>query len=65
MPRIETYTCQICKKELDYKPVRLVKQLYGINLKYPSQYAQCTYYNFCYDCYEKFDNWVYRRKKNE
>jgi hypothetical protein len=65
MGRIDVYECQICKKKLDYKPVRLVKQLYGINPRYPSQYAQYTYYNFCYECYEKFDNWVNRRKKNE
>ena len=65
MPKIESYTCQICKKKLDYKPVRLVKQLYGIHPRYSSQYYQDTYYNFCYYCYKKFDNWVNRRKKNE
>ena len=65
MPTINNYKCQICKKTLDYKPVRLVKQLYGIHPRYLSQYYQDTYYNFCYDCYKKFDNWVNRRKNNE
>lgn len=65
MPSINNYKCQICKKTLDYKPVRLVKQLYGIHPRYSSQYYQDTYYNFCYDCYKKFDNWVNRRKTNE
>lgn len=65
MPSINNYKCQICKKTLDYKPVRLVKQLHGIHPRYPSQYYQDTYYNFCYDCYKKFDNWINRRKTNE
>ena len=65
MPRIDKYRCCICKKIIKYKPTRLVKQMYGINPHYKSQYSQCCVYNFCDECYKKFDNWVNRRKQNE
>ena len=65
MPCIDTYKCCVCKKIIDYKPTRLVKQLYGIHPHYKSQYNQSCVYNFCDECYKKFDNWVNRRNKNE
>ena len=65
MPKINNYKCCICRRTIDYKPMRLVKQEYGVDKRYPSQYTFIRNYNFCVNCYQKFDNWVNRRKKDE
>lgn len=62
MTKIDYYKCCICKKKICYKPIRLVKQLHGLNPRYPSQYYQDVSYNFCKDCYKKFDNWINKYK---
>lgn len=44
--------CDLCFKELDYKPVRLVKETY--QLKPYKQYARECYWNICKECEYKF-----------
>lgn len=51
------YYCRICKKRLDYRPIRLVKQLHDNKETY-GMYHMVENYDFCYKCYEKFDNWL-------
>ena len=53
---MKIYKCSICHKTLDYKPIRLVKQEYGIG-KY-NQYTGVTNYDFCKRCYQVFDKWI-------
>lgn len=57
MAAIKIYRCCICHEVLeDYKPIRLVKQKYGIgNYK---QYYNVDHYDFCKRCYSKFNNWI-------
>lgn len=57
------YRCCICKKTLTtIKPIRLVKQEYGVG-KY-NQYGTVDHFDFCERCYSKFENWI-RRHRNE
>ena len=43
--------CEVCKKELDYKPIRIVVQTYRT---YPyKQYSQVSRKDFCKDCFKK------------
>lgn len=57
MPREKVYSCCICHEVLkDYKPVRLVKQLYGASGY--NQYGPVKNYDFCKNCYRKFESWV-------
>lgn len=44
--------CDLCFKELDYKPVRLVKETY--QLKPYKQYKRECYWNICKQCELKF-----------
>jgi len=58
----KVYKCCICHKELEeYKPIRLVKQLYGIGTY--KQYANVRHYDFCKECYRKFNNWIRKHKE--
>lgn len=58
---IKKYTCYICNKELNYKPVRFVKQEYGAgNYK---QYYQVDRFDLCNKCYEKLKNVVEKARK--
>jgi len=55
------YKCCICHKVLDYKPIRLVKQKYGIgNYK---QYYPVENYDLCYNCYKIFAKWIKKHKE--
>lgn len=63
-PMKKIYSCCICHKELDYKPVRLVKQLYGLG-RIKNQYGYCTKYDFCNNCYSKFANWINKNRKED
>lgn len=56
------YECCICHRILTKsRPIRLVKQLYGKgNYK---QYAYDSKYDFCTDCYRKFDAWIYKHSR--
>ena len=65
MPPIKYYECDICHVKVDYKPTRLVKQRYGINPTYPSQYAMICNYNFCDNCYKKFQRWINKNRKSD
>ena len=65
MPPIKYYECDICHCIIDYKPTRLVKQRYGFNPEYPSQYSMICNYNFCDNCYKKFQNWINKHRKND
>lgn len=51
------YECCICHKVLTYKPIRLVKQIHDNKERYGA-YHNIFNYDFCYKCYEKFDNWL-------
>ena len=53
----KTFTCCICHKILDKKPIRLVKQLYD-NKEVYGQYIKVHNYDFCPSCYKLFDDWV-------
>lgn len=44
--------CDLCWKELDYKPIRLSKEVY--RLKPYKQYYKETYWNVCKECELKF-----------
>ena len=55
------YRCCICHKRLKEKPIRLVKQEYGMgNYK---QYAQVDKYDICQRCYSVFDKWLEKHKR--
>lgn len=58
----KVYECCICHRILTKtKPVRLVKQVYGKgNYK---QYGYVNNYDFCSDCYKKFDAWINKYNK--
>ena len=62
MAKVKVYKCCICHKVLeDYKPIRLVKQVYGGGSY--NQYHTLTHYDFCKDCYRKFAGWIVKHKK--
>lgn len=64
MQKKKKYQCCICKKILeDHKPIRLVKQEYGIG-NY-SQYSYVEKYDFCKKCYGVFNAWINKHKKKE
>ena len=61
---MKQYYCCICKKELEEKPIRLVKQVYGVG-RY-NQFAPVDKWDFCKTCYERFNNWIKKhRRENE
>lgn len=55
------YSCCICHKVLEDKPIRLTKKEYGIG-KY-KQYDPVENYDFCKKCYKVFENWLEKHKK--
>lgn len=55
------YKCCICHKILEEKPIRLVKQLYGVN-KY-KQYSPIENYDFCIGCYKIYEKWINKHKE--
>lgn len=58
------YECCICHKVLtEYKPIRLVKQIYGRG-NY-NQYGYMAKYDFCKDCYKTFVVWIAKHRKEE
>lgn len=61
MLKTKVYKCCICHRVLDYKPIRLVKQLYGIG-NY-NQYSYDSKYDFCNKCYKAFDNFINKYKE--
>jgi hypothetical protein len=54
--------CCICHKELDYKPIRLVKQLHDNQNTYGAYHNKHNY-DFCKGCYRKFAIWVYKHRE--
>lgn len=58
------YKCCICHKVLDYKPIRLVKQLHDNKETYGA-YHNITNYDFCKSCYQRFNNWIKKHKEGE
>lgn len=56
------YKCCICHRILDYKPIRLVKQLNDGKETYNAYHNQANY-DFCIRCYKKFDNWINKHKE--
>ena len=65
MPPIHSYTCCICKEKITYKPIRLVKQLYGFDNRWPSQYSFVCNYNFCNECYKTFHRWIMKHERDD
>lgn len=64
MAKLKIYECCICHKILtEYKPIRLVRQKYGKgNYK---QYANVCNYDFCINCYKRFNSWIMKNKREE
>lgn len=60
---IKEYSCCICHKKLKDKPIRLTKKEYGIG-RY-KQYSPVANYDFCKECYRKFNNWIVKHKEGE
>ena len=52
--------CCICHKEQIIKPIRLIKQVYGLG-KY-RQYYQAEKYDICASCYKIFERWIEKHK---
>ena len=56
------YTCCICGKEIiEYRPVRLAKQLYGYGRD--KQYYQVRTYDFCKECWWALDDLLFKWKR--
>lgn len=53
MMHFKIYKCNKCNKKLDYKPIRLTKQEYGIH--HYNQYYPVKHYDFCKECYKKIE----------
>lgn len=53
--------CCICHKELDHKPIRLIKLEYG--LTYSDQYKQTDKFDICNNCFKLFENWIKKHKE--
>lgn len=52
--------CYMCKKKLDYKPTRIVKQEYGV--KGYNQYAPVDKYDLCDRCFGILDKWLKKHR---
>lgn len=55
------YKCEICHRRLKDKPIRLVKQEYGLGIY--KQYYNVDKYDFCERCYKTFENWLTKHKE--
>lgn len=53
--------CCICHKKVDYKPIRLYKAEYGAGRF--NAYYQIQHWNFCNNCYMKFNKWLIKHNK--
>lgn len=61
MPITKIYKCCICHSVLEeYKPIRLVKQRWDTTR---NVYRNRANYDFCIDCYKKFNNWIKKHKE--
>ena len=58
----KVYQCCICKTKLDYKPIRLVKQVHDNKESY-GRYNNVCSYDFCNSCYKTFNNWIIKHKE--
>ena len=63
MPRYKVYECCICHQVLDYKPIRLVKQKFIEGRYAYGAYQNKHNYDFCDECYKKFNGWINKNKK--
>ena len=62
MAKLKIYECCICHTILkDYKPIRLVKQKYEV--RGYGQYRNKKNYDFCTECYKKFNGWIHKHNK--
>ena len=55
------YYCCICKKKIEQKPIRLVKQIHN-NKECYGKYSNVFNYDFCNGCYKTFDRWIVKHK---
>ena len=62
MPAPKIYKCCICHKQLDEKPIRLVKQKFDNSIG-NRRYKNIANYDFCIDCYKKINRWIYKHKE--
>ena len=58
MPITKIYKCCICHKQLEEIPIRLVKQKFDNTYKSYGRYKNIVNYDFCSDCYKKFNMWI-------
>ena len=57
------YKCCICHKILENKDtIRLAKQLYG--LSYVGGHQTVKKYDFCRECYKRFEFWLKKHKED-
>jgi uncharacterized CHY-type Zn-finger protein len=59
----KVYKCCICHKKLKKKPIRLIKQEYGVG-NY-NQYAQVDKYDICQRCYTIFNAWLEKHREGK
>lgn len=58
------YKCSICHKILENKEtIRLAKQLYGIS--YAGGHYTVEKYDFCKECYKKFNKWLIKHREEK
>ena len=60
---MKVYKCIICHKELDYKPTRLVKQVYGAGRF--NQFYPVEFYDFCEECFKRFSGWIKKNRRED
>lgn len=60
---MKIYKCVICHKILKDKPIRLCKQIYNAG-KY-KQYSPVENFDFCIECFKKFEKWIFKNKENK
>lgn len=60
---MKNYKCCICHKVVENKPIRLIKQEYGVG-NY-NQFSQVEKYDICKECFRIFNNWIKKHKKED
>lgn len=58
------YKCSICHKDLkNIETIRLAKQLYGVS--YVGGHQTVKRYDFCKECYRKYDAWLRKHREDK
>lgn len=62
MAKEKIYKCCICHKSMkENKPIRLVKQIYGLEGR--NQYYNVGLYDFCERCFRPFEKYIDKYKE--